>query len=175
MAEAGEELFSPESGEDYLGQARSSRFRVINRIAATKPIEDVYTLLGTKGAAENDYAEMSADEETDEIATIRVSSFMRPKLFGLRIGVRLEDDEHLIAVDATVEYQWDRAVAYVPDPMTDFLRGHVSPRVVFGIWAIIEELGCSLTVEAPEPPPFLVDGVVRSVRRQMVEQQAAGH
>ncbi|WP_421876751.1 hypothetical protein [Mycolicibacterium wolinskyi] len=177
MAESSKrDLVSPISAREYLELVRASRFRVINRVAATKPVESLYELIGIKGEVESDYTELASSndrDEVDDIATIRVSSFIRPKVFGLRVGVRLEDEEYLVAVDGTVEYQWEHAVVYVPDPMTEFLRMQAAPRVIFGTWAVVEELGRSLSTQLPEPPQFGVDGVVKAVRHQIVEHSAA--
>ncbi|CAM3070562.1 hypothetical protein MYIN104542_16620 [Mycobacterium intermedium] len=65
---------------------------------------------------------------------------VRPTVFGVRAGLRVEDTKHLIAADSAVEYSWKRPVEYNPTVVREFLTIEAVPRLITYVWTVINEL-----------------------------------
>jgi hypothetical protein len=170
MAEKGNQApIAPSSGADFLEQIEEVQVKMHNRVAATKPLDKFLSLVGVKDSSSNDYERLKSRQDDDEntVGVIQIYIVTRPRLFGLRMGIRIEDDEHLLGVDGSVEYRWQHDIEYPRGPLEEFLAVEAVPRLSISVWTVMAEIGRGVGADIPSASTALTDGVIAAVRHQL--------
>jgi hypothetical protein len=158
----------PISSDDFQAHIEEMRFRVFNRVAVTKPLDRFIGLLGLKIKDSNSYENLKSGQDDAEpaIGVIHVFGVTKPRLFGLRLAIRLENDKHLLAVDGSVEYRWNVSLSYPREPLEAFLRAEVIPRLTISVWTLMTEAARSIGEEIPDMPPIPAEVILAAARHQ---------
>src|ERR1700730_13297886 len=92
--------------------AKSAKFQIHNRVAATKPLNQLFTLLGYEYEVDTESGDEESEKKDPVSGTMFLSAVMRPEVLGIRVGYQVEDPKYVLAVDGTVEYAWQEPVEY---------------------------------------------------------------
>lgn len=147
-----------------INNVKSMKFRVFNRVVATKPLDQLFTLLGYEYEVDGDSGGDESEDEKSPKGQIFLSSVRTPEVFGVRIGLRAEDARYVLAIDGSVEYSWREPVEYQRDTLSKFVEFDAAPRVTIGTWAVLAELAHSVGASLHEmmvlSPAMVVQGVM---------------
>lgn len=150
----------------------SARFKVFNRVAATRPIGDVLALLDgptivkpTTGAADET---PSTQEGADVVqAYLRVVVVKLPAVFGIRIAIHVGDDDHVFIVDASIEYTWKQNIQnYSESGIGAFIRTDAAPRIAVAAWTVLEELARSVETDIAGAIELPIDAIAEAAINQ---------
>lgn len=144
--------------------AKSTNFKIYNRVVATKPINHLFRLLGYEYEADNESRHDGPKEKDPVAGEMFLSAVMRPDVFGTRVGLRVEDPKYVLAVEGAVEYAWQEPVEYQRDELEKFLQFEAAARVTVGTWTVLGELARSVGSSIHETmiisPSMVVQGVL---------------
>lgn len=156
-------------------------FKVYNRVAATKPVKQLLGLLipgeGTTAGRLLPDPEAEAETEADDgddpsggegAAYLHVATAARAEVFGIRLGFHVADTDHVLVVDAAVEYEWSKEVTdYADTDIEEFIKVDAVPRVAVGAWTVIEELARSVGAELNSDLSVPIKGIAGTVLAQV--------
>ncbi|QNJ91442.1 hypothetical protein HZU40_25060 [Mycolicibacterium fluoranthenivorans] len=166
------------AGDDLASNVESSQFTIHTRVAATKPLTYMYRLLALPPdtaielAAATDNAISASSDEASGVAFIHVSTAFQQDALGLRVGMHVSDEEHLLVVDAALEYAWVHPPSYQREAVESFLELIAAPRATASAWTIVEELARAVGAELPTHlviPP----GDIANLAMQQFDQKMA--
>ncbi|WP_373145529.1 hypothetical protein [Mycobacterium marinum] len=149
----------------------SVEFRVFNRVAATKPLQHVRALLEfTEETPKRLFADGDGDGDGDGDTYLHIVSAFARELFGIRIGLHVDTEDHVFIVDAAVEYTLAREITYEGPEFESFLRRVAAPRAAIATWTLIEEIARSVGAEPPSadmmaPIPMIAKAVMSQHER----------
>ncbi|MDO3200605.1 hypothetical protein [Mycobacteroides abscessus] len=146
----------------------NSRFRVYNRVAATKPLSGLVSLLRMGEEVEASVKTKNRQDDDDDsspTAYMRVSIANHPKVFGIRVGTYFEISTHVLLVDAAIEYRFERELASFDEHvLRGFVHTTAAPRIAISSWTLIEELantsGVKLETNIAFPPEMIAHAVL---------------
>ncbi|WP_220075346.1 hypothetical protein [Mycobacterium shottsii] len=144
--------------------AKSTKFLVHNRLAATKPLNHLFALLGYEYEVDNESGDEEPEKQDAASGAMFLSAVLRPDVFGIRVGFRLEDSRYVLAAEGAVEYTWAKPVEYQRDELEKFLQFEAAARVTIATWAVLGELARSVGVSNHErmiiSPSMVTAGVL---------------
>lgn len=152
-------------------KVESVDFRVFNRVAATKPLKTLLGLLTIDSEATSTrlFATDDDDQAEDVEAYLHVASALQPDIFGIRIGAHFEDEDHVLVVDAALEYSWSGEVDYSSSEFDQFLQQDAAPRAAAAVWVLLDEVARSLGA-ATQPTAMIPGHVVAGAVRAQIER-----
>lgn len=152
----------------------SARFKVFNRVAATRPIGDVLALLDGPASVKptTDAADetLNTSDGADHIqAYLRVVVVKLPGVFGIRIAIHVGDDDHVFIVDASIEYTWKQHIDdYSTSGIEGFVRTDAAPRIAIAAWTVLEELARTVEADIASAIELPVDAIAEAAIHQVL-------
>lgn len=159
---------------------KTVQFKVYNRVAATRPVQQVLGLLlpsseTTPNRLVVEPEQSDADDPAEAPAAnafLHIASAAQPDVFGIRVGMHISDSGHLLVVDAAVEYEWSEPVVdYTTTDIEEFVRTEAAPRAAISAWTLVEELARSAGAELNPELTIPIQTVVHSTLQQVPRKQ----
>lgn len=154
---------------------------VYNRVAATKPLNYMFRLLALTPTMANQLASEAKkaidDPDSTGVAFVHVATAFQPEAFGLRVGMHVSDEEHLLAVDVALEYEWIEPVFYERSSFELFIDRVAAPRGAAAAWTILEEVarsvGASLPTKLVIPPEHIANFAMQQFDKKHPDEQGS--
>jgi hypothetical protein len=188
MAEVPEQVSeqADDSEGSDLWNYGSSRFKVYNRVVATRPVDHVLSLINLPNdqpglmpppATAHGLDAESDDDQDEGAAYFQILSMHQPDAIGVRLAMHVQTEDHLFIVDAAVEYGWKTPPAYGRQGFEEFILIEAAPWVSIATWTLMEEMARSvegaLDPHIRPPESLITENVMRQFDRSQEREAKA--
>ncbi|QDP44160.1 hypothetical protein SEA_JUJU_44 [Gordonia phage JuJu] len=162
----------PNTASDLQALVGEYRTQIFTRVAAGKPLDPLFYLLGFDISEDDDIESPIDPDESAETsgntAFMSVASAILPNVFGIRVGMKLETQAHLVAAEVAVEYQWTSSVDYSNrEAFMEFAKIDAVPKVMTLGRAILIETARGIGFNPTSPFPTADADTLELVGKQL--------
>ncbi|MFA4052638.1 hypothetical protein [Mycobacteroides chelonae] len=174
-----------EEGAAFLDHVQGSELRVYNRLTATKPLNQLVSLLNL---GDNLQARMPPeappklpDSEDDsgsesDSAYLNVAAAIDADFFGIRVGAYVDAVNHVFVVDAAIEYDIDKdPFSFDEKEIEHFVRSVAAPRIAIATWTLLEEASSAVQYRMDGkmviPPEAIAHSVMNAYRSSLKSEK----